>query len=102
MSIKAFDGITVILSEERWHHIILRHPELEKAKSLIYDAIANPDEAYMDETGAVHALKNVGGISDFLVAIYSINGKGYIRTAYYTSNKRKTRRYKTFRKLKTS
>lgn len=44
----------------------------------------------------------LGGVPDFVVVIYSVNGEGYIRTAYYTSIKRKTRRYKSFRKLKPS
>jgi hypothetical protein len=44
----------------------------------------------------------VSGVSDFLVVIYSVNDEGYIRTAYFTSTTRKTRRYKAFRKLKPS
>jgi hypothetical protein len=66
-----------------------------------------PDEVYVDSTGAFHALFCIAkdapvGISDFLVVIYNVNGEGYIRTAYYTSSKRKARRYKSFRKLKPS
>ena len=99
MSSIAFDGTKVVLKQQRWRHIILRHPELKNASELILDVIAHPDEVYVDPTGAFHALKRVSSVSDFLVVIYSVNHEGYIRTAYYTSNTRKTRRYKAFRKL---
>ena len=75
---------------------------MENIKRLILDAVAAPDEVYEDPTGAIHALKRIVGVSDFLVVIYSVNGEGYIRTAYYTSIKRKTRRYRSYRKLKPS
>jgi hypothetical protein len=80
------------LSEERWLHIVFRHPELKDEVSLVLNAVSSPDEAYVDGTGAVHVLKRVGGVSDFLVVIYSVEGqRGYIRTAYYTSNVRRRR-----------
>jgi hypothetical protein len=102
MSCFAFDGTKVVLRPERWRHIVLRHPELEDAYGVILETVARPDEVYVDPTGAFHALKRARGISDFLVVIYSVENEGYIRTAYYTSNVRKTRRYRAFRKLKPS
>ena len=104
MSVTAFDGTRVLLTEKRWRHIVLRHPELEDKLILILDTIVNPDEVYIDIMGAFHVLKRlVGEISDYLVVIYlRENGEGYIRTAYYTSHERKDRRYKLFKKLKPS
>ncbi len=103
MLVVAFDGTEVTLSEERWGHIVFRHPELKGQMRLVLDAVSGPDEAYVDASAAVHVLKRVGGVSDFLVVIYSVEGgRGYIRTAYYTSNRRKVRRYRLFRKLKLS
>jgi hypothetical protein len=102
MSAVAFDRSIIVLKPERWQHIILRHPELKNAAELILDTIAHPDEVYVDPTGAYHALKRVKHVSDYLVVIYSVGDEGYIRTAYYTSNIRKTRRYRSFRKLKPS
>ena len=102
MSAVAFDGKKVVLRQERWRHIILRHPELKNAAESILEVVAHPDEVYVDPTGAFHALKHVNGVSDFLVVIYSVDDEGYIRTAYYTSTIRKTRRYRAFRKLKPS
>ncbi len=102
MSATAFDGTKVVLKRERLRHIILRHPELKNAAELILDAVAQPDEVYVDPTGAFHALKLVKGPSDFLVVIYSVEHDGYIRTTYYTSTERKTRRYRVFKRLKPS
>lgn len=93
-----------MLGEERWRHIVFRHPELKDKAVLILGAVADPDEAYVDGGGAVHILKRLfGEVSDFLVVIYWVEGGvGYIRTAYYTSAARKARRYRQFRKLKLS
>ncbi|MGC8896038.1 MAG: hypothetical protein ACP5LB_04620, partial [Candidatus Bathyarchaeia archaeon] len=71
MSVKASDGTKVLLTEERWKHIVLRHPELENKFSLVLDTVANPDELYFDPTGAFHALKRLHGeVSDYIVVIY--------------------------------
>ena len=50
---------------------MLGHPELEDKKSLVLNTVANPDEVYIDATGAFHALKKlVNEVSDYLVVIY--------------------------------
>ncbi|MGB9671535.1 MAG: PBECR2 nuclease fold domain-containing protein [Candidatus Bathyarchaeales archaeon] len=104
MSITAFNGTKVLLTDERWKHIVLRHPELENKLSLVLDTVANPDEVYLDHAGMFHALKRLSGeVSDYLVVIYGKeNREGYIRTTFYTSSRRKNRRYKQFKKLKPS
>jgi hypothetical protein len=104
VSAVAFDGTRVVLSEERWRHIVFRHPELRGKVDLVLTVVTSPDEAYVDESGGIHVLKRlVGEVSDFLVVIYVVEDRrGYIRTAYYTSNARKARRYRLFRKLKLS
>ena len=73
MSSIAFDGTKVVLRQERWRHIVLRHPELKNSADLILEVVAHPDEVYVDPTGAFHVLKHVNGLSDFLVVIYSID-----------------------------
>jgi len=84
MSAVAFDGTEVLLTEERWKHIVLRHPELEDKLSLVVNAVASPDEVYLDAGGAFHVLKRLSNeVSDYLVVIYfKEHGEGYIRTAY--------------------
>jgi len=79
MIVVAFDGTKVVLREERWRHIVLRHPELKGKRNMVLDVVSSPDEVYVDLTGAVHALKRiVGEISDYLVVVYSKeDGEGY-------------------------
>ena len=103
-SVQAFDGTRVLLSEERWKHITLRHPELKDKIAKVFAVVANPDEIYVDPTGAVHVLKRLTHeISDYLAVIYCKEDREwYIRTAYYTSSRRKKRRYKRFKRLKPS
>jgi len=102
--VRAFDGTLVMLSESRWEHIVARHPELDGKKDLILEAVSNPDEVYVDARGAFHALKMTpDGVSDYIVVIYEViagTGKGFIRTAYFLSLKRKKRRYRWLRKLR--
>jgi hypothetical protein len=104
MFVIAFDGTKVVLREERWKHIVLRHPELEDKRGFVLVVVSSPDEVYVDSSGAFHVLKRfVGEVSDYLVVVYvKEHGEGYIRTAYYTSSRRKARRYKSFRRLKPS
>lgn len=88
MKVVGLGGVEVVLSAERWRHIVFRHPELTGKQRLVLHAVSGPDETYVDASLAVHVLKRlVGEASDFLVVIYSVEGeRGYIRTAYYTSN----------------
>ncbi|MDH5754428.1 MAG: hypothetical protein OEY95_04405 [Candidatus Bathyarchaeota archaeon] len=44
MSVIAFDGSRVVLRDERWRHIVLRHPELKDKRGLVLDVVSNPDE----------------------------------------------------------
>jgi len=97
--IRTHDGFEVILSRRTWMHIITRHPELKGKAELISDAVSNPDEVYLDKTQARHAIKKVDLVSDYLVVIYRVDGKGYIITAYFISSRRKRRRYRWFKKL---
>jgi hypothetical protein len=104
MSVRTFDGARILLTDERWKHKILRHPELENKLVLVLDAVANPDEVNVDHAGAFHAFERLHGeLSDYIVVVYyRENEEGYIRTAFYTSYRRKARRYRQFKKLKPS
>jgi hypothetical protein len=84
MSAVAFDGTRVLLAEDKWKHIVLRHLELEDKQAPVLDVVAHPDEVYVDAGGAFHALKKLlGETSDYIVIIYFIEGgEGYKRTAY--------------------
>jgi len=42
----AFNGTEVLLTKERWRHIVMRHPEFENKIARVMDAVSNPDEVY--------------------------------------------------------
>jgi hypothetical protein len=71
MRVTAFNGSEVALTEERWRHIVFRHPELKPKMQLILDAVASPDEVYVDSAGDVHELKRLEkDVSGYVVVIY--------------------------------
>lgn len=98
--VTSHDGLVVKLGEDVWRHIVTRHPELKGKIKEILSVVSNPDEVYVDDRGARHALKRSSVVSDYLVVIYEVGkGGGFIRTAYFISFKRKQRRYRWFKKL---
>ncbi len=98
--VRSFDGADFIISKRRWAHIIDRHSELA-AMELILDAASYPDEAFQDPRGCIRLVKSLeAGASDYLVLILrKVNVKDYLVTAYLMSDKRKTRRYRKFKRL---
>jgi len=93
MSVRAFDGRRVVLLDDDWLHIRFRHPEAGPATEPLSSALLQPDEAYRNGRGGVHALRRIDN-GHFLVAIYEpTNTEGLVRTAYLTTAKRKDRRY---------
>jgi len=68
MSVKAFDGRHVVLLDQDWLHIRFRHPEVGSEPALLSTTLTQPDEAYRNGRGAIHALKRVDE-EHFLVVI---------------------------------
>ncbi len=102
ISVKAFDGRRVVILAEDWLHIQVRHPEVGTKAELLATALSRPDEAYSNSRGGVHALKRLDE-THFLVVIYEpTNDEAHVRTAYLTSSRRKSRRYRGSPSLKHS
>ncbi len=88
------------MTEERLLHIIYRHPELKGKENLILKAVKDPKELYEDRRGCFHSILESEVVSDYLVVIYcEEEGIGIIRTSYFTSRRRKERRYRWFKRL---
>ncbi len=98
---KAIDATEVVVDDERWRHVLDRHPELKELLDAVHEALGAPDEAFVDTYGAVHLVKELrSGPSDFLVAIVRRSGpKVRLITAYCTNKRKKERRYRKFKKL---
>ncbi|MEM3109383.1 MAG: hypothetical protein QW569_06550 [Candidatus Bathyarchaeia archaeon] len=101
MKLKSFDGIITLLTSSTWEHIIFKHPELKGKRKLIIEALKNPDEVFLDLKGSLYILKRVDLVSDYLVIVCGEDvGGRFIKTAYFSSLRRKERYYKWFRRLK--
>ncbi|MDG6904630.1 MAG: hypothetical protein JRN20_02465 [Nitrososphaerota archaeon] len=85
----------IVLTQEYWQHIKFRHPEVGNDPNALMEVVRRPDEIHIDARGGMHALKRLDA-GHFTVVIYEIDKDvGFIRTAYVTSNKRKSRRYRS-------
>jgi hypothetical protein len=84
MSVIAFDGTEVLLTEERWKHVVFRHLELENKSAVVLNVVAYPEEVYIDGLGAFHVLRKlVNEVSDYLVVIYvRENKEGYNKNGF--------------------
>lgn len=96
-----FEGTPVLCTRRRWRRIQDRHKELRGKLHDVLTAATKPDEIYVDERQAIHALKKAKlGPSEYLVVILRRRGQViFITTAYYTSDSRARRRYSRFRRL---
>lgn len=84
------DGVAIRLTDERWQHIVDRHPEMKDARSDVLETIRNPDRVQRGDDGAKLAIRFFEGtsVSDkHLVVIYRENGEdGFVITAYYATD----------------
>jgi len=98
---KDFRGRKIILTEDRWKHVIFKHPEVGNDPAILFSCLKNPDEVYLDQRNSLHALLRQG--KRFLLVIYaSGEDEGYIWTCYIINESRKKRRYGKLHRLKLS
>lgn len=74
------------LTEERWKHIILMHPNLSTKQKKVLNTIRNPEGIIKGRKGELLAISKLS-IGSYLVVIYKENGNdGFIITAYDTTD----------------
>ncbi len=56
-TVKSINGVAVRLSQERWAHIIERHPEMENQKDKVLLTLDAPDLAQEGDLGTLLAAK---------------------------------------------
>jgi hypothetical protein len=84
------NGVPVRLTEERWQHIVRRHPEMEDQHELVLETLAEPDMIQQGDFGELLAVRfypETPLTRKFLVVAYrEVNpDDGFILTAYLTS-----------------
>lgn len=86
-SVKAISGKRIRLTEERWQHIIERHPEVAGYLNEVLNTIANPDVITSGWGTELVAIKNFKGYD--LAVIYKENETGgFVITAFFTKSRK--------------
>jgi len=84
------NGVPVRLTEERWEHIVHRHPEMDDQRERVLETVAEPDMIQQGDFGellAVRSYPDTPLTSKFLVVAYQEVSPedGFILTAYLAS-----------------
>ncbi|MCL5985963.1 MAG: hypothetical protein M1371_05275 [Actinobacteria bacterium] len=82
--------VPIRLTEERWNHIIQRHPEMENQREKAIETVSNPDLIYSGDFGELLAVRFYSEIpltSKYLIIAYKETSAeyGFIVTAYFTN-----------------
>ena len=90
MIVRSRGGVPVRLTNERWRHIMHRHPEMESQRERVLETLTEPDmiqKGDFDERLAIRFYPETPLTSKFLVVAYRevSNDDGFILTAYLTS-----------------
>jgi len=71
--IKSHNQVPVRLTDERWKHIVLRHPEMDEQRERVLETLGKPDIIQRGDFGELLALrffKQTPLTSKFLVVVY--------------------------------
>ncbi|WP_416669318.1 hypothetical protein [Egbenema bharatensis] len=88
--VRSVNGVLIRLPDERWQHIISRHPELVVQEEKLLETIAQPDQIQSGDTGELLAIRfypQTPLTSKFMVVAYreiSLDD-GFVLTAYFTN-----------------
>lgn len=86
---KSKNGVSIRLTNERWYHITLVHPEINHDNySIILEVVKNPDFIFKGTQGELIATRREPGKKAWIVVPYKevTDKDGFILTAYLTTN----------------
>ena|SRR3972149_389966 len=87
--VRSHNGIPIRLTEERWQHIVSRHPEMKEQRERLLETVTEPELIQQGDFGeylAIRFYSNTPLTSKHLVVAYrEIADDGFIITAYFTS-----------------
>ena len=71
--VRSQNRVLVRLTEERWRHIVRRHPEMDSQRELVLETLTEPDmvqQGDFEELLAVRFHRETPLTSKFLVVVY--------------------------------
>ncbi len=86
----SLNSVPIRLTQERWRHILRRHPELQSQKEKVLETLSSPDAVHLGDFDTLLAAKHCSRTpltEKFLVVVYKELGRadGFILTAYFTT-----------------
>ncbi len=82
---KSVHGVPIRLTDERWAHIVLGHPEMSGRRGEILDAVAEPSLVVRGSEGSLLATRPTDGGRLIVVAYLETSASdGFILTAFLT------------------
>lgn len=86
---RSVHGVTIRLTEERWKHVVERHPEMAALRLEALAALSAPDFIQQGDRGELLAIKFLAKTpleSKYLVVVYReiSSHDGFILTCYLT------------------
>lgn len=91
-TVKSKNGVPIRLSDELWHHITFRHPELLEMQQEVMETIGNPDVIQQGDAGSLMACKPFGDQSVVVIYQEMSSHDGFVVTAYLTRQLSKRRK----------
>ncbi len=85
--VRSHGGVPVRLTQERWRHIVGRHPEMESLRGNVVETISEPDLVQKGDFGellAVRLYENTPLGEKYVIVAYREVGEedGFVLTAY--------------------
>ena len=79
------NGVAILLTDERWRHILDGHPELARRRQKILETVGAPDRVLEGGAGELLAVKK-SGARGWLVVVYKEGAvAGFVLTALRTT-----------------
>lgn len=80
------NGIIIRLTDERWKHIVLMHPNLVNKQKQVLNTVKDPDVIFQGQSKELLAAIELPK-GRYLVVVYKESGKdGFIITTYDTTD----------------
>jgi len=87
--VRSANAVPIRLTEERWAHIVSRHPEMKGQKEKLLETLADADIVLEGDFGALLAVKHYESTpvtEKHMIAVYKEidEADGYVLTAYFS------------------
>ena len=88
--VHSVNDVPIRLTDERWRHIVQRHPEMEDQRERILDTVSDPGTVQQGDFGELLAIRFYPATpltSKYLVVAYreTSTEDGFILTAYFAN-----------------